>query len=130
MMADRTFPGTVKSMDRAPVQLFGVVTFGGSGAVASVDGHGFTVTKPSGTGLYRITLEDKYAGGLLGVSLTLFNGGTAADSKLQLHAEYSASAKTIDFQVVTGTAAANATDEHKAYITLTLSNTSVPRKGV
>jgi hypothetical protein len=129
-MADRTFPGTVKSMDRAPIQLHGVVTFGGSGAVSSVNAHGFTVTKPSGTGLYRITLEDKYAGGLLGISLELFNGGTAADSKLQLHAEYSASAKTIDFQYVGGAVAANATSGHKAYITLTLSNTSVPRKGV
>jgi len=127
-MADRTFPGTVKSMDRAPIQLYGVVTFGGSGAVASVDAHGFTVTKPSGTGLYTITLADKYAS-LLGLHVELYNGGTAADVKAQIASNFTTQ-NAVSFQIVGGTAAANATSGHKAYITITLSNTSVPRKGV
>lgn len=129
-MADRNFPGAVKTMDNHVVQLHGVVTFGASGAVSSVDANGFTVTKPSGTGLYRITLEDKYAGGLLGCVLVLFNGGTAANAFLQLHAEYSNSTKQIDFQYVGAGSAANATSGHKAYITLTLRNSAAPRKGV
>lgn len=126
-MANRTFQ-PVQSLDREIKILLGVVTWTTSGAVLSVDANGFTVTKPAGTGLYRITLSDKY-GSLCGVSLELYNGGTAADSKLQLAAELSGG-NTADFQYVGGAAAANATSGHKAYITLLVRNSATQRKGL
>lgn len=133
-MADRMFFPASKSLDREVVMLFGVVTFGASGAVSSVDAKGFTVTKPAGTGLYTITLEDKYAGGLIGASLVLYNGGTASLNFWQIAQEYDSSDKTIDVQHIAesaGTlAAANATSGHKLYITLHLRNTGAPRNGV
>lgn len=127
-MANRTFQ-PVAALDREVKMLFGVVTFGGSGAVSSVDALGFTVTKVAATtGIYRITLADKY-GSLLGVGLTLYNGGTAADVKAQLNAELSSST-IVDFVIIGGATAADATSGHKAYITLHVRNSALPRTGV
>lgn len=126
-MANRTFQ-SIQALDREVKILLGTVTFGASGAVDSIDALGFTVAKPTGTGLYRITLADKY-GSLLWVGLTLYNGGTAADSKLQLAAELTGG-NTADFQNVTTASAANATSGHKAYITLFVRNSGLPRTGV
>jgi hypothetical protein len=127
-MANRTYQ-PVAALDREVKMLFGVVTFGGSGAVSSVDALGFTVTKVGATtGRYRVTLADKY-GSLLGVSLTLYNGGTAADSKLQLHAELSSNT-IVDFQYIGGAVAADATSGHKAYITVFVRNSALTRTGL
>ncbi len=125
-MANRhTFPA--HSLDRSVVTLFGSVTFGGSGAVASTDANGFEVTKPSGTGVYRITLEDKWAA-LAGISLVIDNATTAADVKMQI-SDVDLASRVIDLQYISGTGAANATSGHILYITLNLRNSSVPRKG-
>jgi hypothetical protein len=125
-MANRhTFPA--HSLDRSVVTLFGSVTFGGSGAVVAVDANGFTVTKPSGTGLYRITLEDKWEA-LAAPALEVDNNGTPADVKVQI-SDVDLANRLIDVQYISGTGAANATSGHTLYITLHLRNSSVPRKG-
>jgi len=57
-MANRDFK-EVKALEREVILLAGVSTIGGSGAVTSTNGSGFSVAK-GGTGIYNITLEDNY----------------------------------------------------------------------
>jgi hypothetical protein len=116
-----------ETLDRKVVSLFGVVTFGGGGAVSTVDALGFTVTKPAGTGIYRITLEDLW-NDFLGGSVQHL-AAAAADVKFQWQV-INLAGKIIDFQNVGGAVAADATSGHRAYIVLHLRNTSTRRKGV
>lgn len=58
-MANRTF-NDVQALDKQVKLLFGTVTFGASGVVASQQCLGFSVSKPAGTGLYRLQCEDSY----------------------------------------------------------------------
>ena len=57
-MANRDFK-EVKALEREVILLAGVSTIGGSGAVTSTNGSGFSVAKAN-TGIYNITLEDNY----------------------------------------------------------------------
>lgn len=125
-MANRTFKD-VQSLDSEVKTLYGAVTFGASGAVSAVSANGFTVTKPAGTGLYTVTLDDKY-GALLGVDATLFNAGSAADSAVQLSSDF-ASGNTFQLQFLTAGAAANALTGQKLYITIHVRNSALARKG-
>lgn len=122
-----TFPAA--ALDRKVVSLFGKVVFGAAGAVGSTDCLGFAVTKVAATtGVYRCTLEDKWSA-LLGATMTIDNAGTAADVKTQI-SNVNLASKIVDFQIIGGAVAADATDTHEAYIRLDLANSSVPRKGV
>jgi len=125
-MANRLFK-EVQSLDSEVKILLGAVTFGASGAVSAVSANGFTVTKPGGTGLYTVTLDDKY-GALLGVDATLFNNGTVANSSIQLSSDF-ASGNTFQFQFLTAGVAANALTGQKLYITVHLRNSALARKG-
>lgn len=126
-MANRNTHPTA-SLDRATVTLFGEVTFGASGAVSSQDSLGFTVTKPAGTGLYRITLDDKWSACAF-IGLVADNATTAADVKWQVSDNGVPSTQIIDIQHVSGASAANATSGHKLMIQLVMRNSSAPRKG-
>lgn len=97
------------------VFLFGTVTFGSSGAVSSQDSQNFTVTKPSGTGIYRITLDSGYHN-FVGVNFTPMNGGTAADVSYQQKTNVSSG--VVDFHCVSSGSAADATSGHKVFITV------------
>jgi hypothetical protein len=125
-MANRLFK-EMQSLDSEVKVLYGAVTFGASGAVSSVSANGFTVTKPAGTGLYTVTLDDKYSS-LLGVDATLFNAGTAANSAIQLSSDF-ASSNTFQFQFLTAGAAANALTGQRLYVTIHLRNSALARKG-
>lgn len=125
-MANRLFK-EVQSLDSEVKVLYGAVTFGASGAVSSVSANGFTVTKPAGTGLYDVTLSDKY-GALLGVDSMLFNNGTTANSHVQLNSDF-ASGNAFQFQFFTAGVAANALTGQKLYITIHLRNSALARKG-
>ena len=57
-MANRDFK-PVRALEREVVILAGVSTIGGSGAVTATNASGFSVAKTT-TGVYPITLEDKY----------------------------------------------------------------------
>ena len=117
------------TLDRKIVKLFGRVVFGGSGAVSSVDANGFTVTKPAGTGLYRITTEDSWPD-MVGLQLELYNGGTAADVKVQRASRYNSTTKVVDFQVVGGAVAADGSSGHAVDIEITFRNTNTPKQGL
>lgn len=125
-MANRLFK-EMQSLDSEVKALFGAVTFGASGVVSTVLANGFTVTKPAGTGLYTVALDDKY-GALLGVDATLFNNGTAANSAIQLSSDF-ASGNTFQFQFLTAGVAANALTGQKLYVTIHLRNSALARKG-
>lgn len=127
-----TMQHQVKALDLGTLELSGVVTFGASGAIASQSCKGFTVSKPTGTGLYRITLDDA-ARALLGIQLTPYVGATPVGSAWQLKTELT-SYLTIDLHHVawddtagtTGSpAAADATSGHKLYIRLQVRLTTV-----
>lgn len=125
-MANRLFK-EMQSLDSEVKVLYGAVTFGASGAVSSVSANGLTVTKPAGTGLYDVTLSDKY-GALLGVDCTLFNAGTAANSAVQINSDF-ASGNTFQLQFLTAGVAANALTGQKLYLTIHLRNSALARKG-
>jgi hypothetical protein len=127
-MANRnTFPAA--ALDRKVVSLYGKVVFGGSGAVASQDCLGFTVTKISATtGAYRCTLEDKW-NALLFADAKIDDAATAADVKVQVRNVDLSSTKTVDFQIIGGAIAADATSGHEMYIRLDLLNSNVARVG-
>ena len=111
----------VRAKDKEVQLLCGVVTFGASGAVASDVSFGFAVSKPAGTGLYRITLEDDWPE-LLGLYLTPV-AGTAADIAWQQ--KTAMTSKVIDITHLSAGSAANATSGHQLNVLLVLKNTSV-----
>lgn len=126
-MANRnTHP--MAGLDRAVVWLFGEVTFGGSGAVSSQDCLGFTVTKPAGTGLYRITLEDKWSACAF-IGLTADDAATAADVDWQISDNGVPTTQIIDIQHIAAGSGADATSGHKVMIALAMRNSSVGRTG-
>lgn len=133
-MADRLFQPGPKSLDRALVELFGVLTFGASGAISTQDCLGFSVAR-TGQGAWTITLEDKYTE-LFGLDATYLHASTLSGAKLEIVAESVASAKTITCKWVSddtagGTfAAEDPASGAKVFIRVTLRNTSAPRKGV
>lgn len=127
-MANRHFQ-PIQALDREVKILCGTVVFGGSGAVSSVDALGFTVTKVGGeTGIYRVTLDDKY-GSLMWAGFTLYDGGTAADVAVNRHSAFTSST-IVDFQTTAAGSAADATSGHACDIVLFVRNSALPRKGV
>lgn len=122
-MADRHFK-QMRALDEEVIHLFGIVTFGGSGAVASQTSLGFTVTKPAGTGLYRITLEDKYPE-LLGVFLTKETDDATSNAQWQAKTS-SMSAGTIDINhALSSTGAeADAVSGDRVHIHVVLKNST------
>jgi len=102
------------------ITLFGTVTFGTSGAVATSDGEGFAVSKPTGTGLYRITLTQKVQR-LVGMSIMPVVGTSATDDTWQvksLSMGGGTAATTIDLHHTEAGSATDATSGEIALITL------------
>jgi hypothetical protein len=105
------------------------VVAGGSGAVSSqtaVGSSGFTVSKPSGTGIYRILTADKWDSHW-GLSGLIYNAGTARGLTVELKVKYGATtAKTLDFHIVDDAgSAADLTSGDELWLELTMSNTGV-----
>lgn len=60
-MANRNFKDRVKTLESEVCHLYGQVTFGSSGAIASQNCKGFSVAQTgSEDGRYTVTLEDQY----------------------------------------------------------------------
>ncbi len=121
--------GYVRTPKLGAVKLYSKVVIGGSGAVSSQTAEGssgFVVSKPSGTGIYRITTTDKWDGHVFLAGL-VYNAGTAKGLTLELKVKYGAStAKALDFHVVDdGGSAADLTSGDELWLELTMSNTSV-----
>jgi hypothetical protein len=130
-MANRMIHGHVRSLDRAPVELFGRVVVGASGAVSESDCLGFSVER-TGVGAYLITLEDKWgeadAGALLFADVRAFGDDSALTAILS---EPDMDAKTLAVQFVDDARLPQEVDASATLrIRLTVSNTTAPRKGV
>lgn len=111
------------------VELYSKVVLTTSGAIASQTGvgtSGFVVSKPSGTGIYRITTTDKWAGHLF-LDVLVYNAGTARGQSAELKVKYSQTTKALDFHIVSDAGSAedgNTGDE--LWIRLTMLNQALP----
>lgn len=115
----------VRSSRYGSVELHSRVTFGASGAVSSQtssDSSGFTVTKPSGTGLYRITTDHEYSQ-FLSLHVVAYNQGTSKSYTFEIDSEYAS--KVLDFQVVDSGTDANMASGDKLFITAKFANKDV-----
>lgn len=121
--------GVIHTPKLGAVKLYSKVVIGGSGAVSSQTAEsssGFVVTKPSGTGIYRITTTDLWAAHLF-LNCMLYNAGTAKGQSVELKVKYGAStSKVLDFHVVSdGGSAEDLTSGDELWIELTMANTTV-----
>ena len=128
-MASRDFLPVRGTLDHEVVVLAGSFLPNGSSAIVngSNTGNGFTVAWTS-TGLYTVTLADKY-NSLLGANLELALS-TPADQVLQLGTVDVASAKTIQITAwdISGAAVADIASNaaNRIYFVFHLKNSSLP----
>ncbi len=112
--------GVVHTPKIGLVKLYSKVVAGSSGAVSSQTGEassGFVVSKPAGTGIYRITTTDLWAAHIFLAGL-VYNAGTAKGNSLEL--------KVLDFHIVSdGGSAEDLTSGDELWLELTMQNTSV-----
>ena len=106
-MTERLFRhGDIRLLERGLVLLTGGVVFGGSGAVSSQSGIGFTVTKPAGTGIYRCTLDRKYRRLLYGGAI-IDNATTPRGQHFEIsNVDVGATTPIVDLQLVQNSTAA------------------------
>lgn len=121
--------GYLRTPKLGQVVLYSKVVFTTSGAVASQTAEGssgFVVSKPSGTGIYRITTTDLWDSHW-GLKDTWYNAGTARGNSIELKVKYGATtSKVLDFHVVSDAGAAeDATSGDELWIELTMANTGV-----
>lgn len=105
-MANRLFKQFSGTLDQGLVLLQGSFAPAGSGAPTTVKGKGFSVARTS-TGLFTLTLQDKYAHLIAGlVTLQLASGG---DQIVQLGSVDVSSARTVQIRVwdISGAAVAD-----------------------
>lgn len=140
-MANRTFSGPMRSLDRLVVKLYGRFTGAGAAAITGVVGRGFTITR-TGVGLFTITLDDNYpltdeatpVNPLLHIDTTLqsaalVNGGVLQVITNNVAVTSGATAKTITCRWVVAGAAADVAAADIVFIEITLCNTGAPKKG-
>lgn len=121
-MANRYFTQFFFSFFKKPVLIAGKIPLNSSAAVGTVSIKGVTSVAKTGTGTYLVTLNDSYAGGLVGASLVV------ADSAQDLLVDLSTVAstgKTLTLVTKVAGTAANVTDACDIYMTLLLSDSSV-----
>lgn len=121
--------GVVHTPKLGIVKLYSKVVITTSGAVASQTAEGasgFVVSKPSGTGIYRITTTDLW-NSHWGLAGTVYNAGTAKGNSIELKVKYGATtSKVLDFHVVSdGGAAEDLTSGDELWLELTMANTDV-----
>lgn len=130
-MANRNFKDRVKTLESEVVHLYGQVTFGASGAIASQNSKGFSVAQTaSEAGRYTVTLEDRYSTLLFvgcnieGAADTAF-GATGLIRALR---NVDMSSKTFDIQLVEADGNLADTDPASGdvlYICIVLKNSSL-----
>lgn len=131
-MADRMFHPFGGALEQKVVHLYGAITIGASGAVASSTGKGiFSVTKESSAGQYTIRLADQY-NSLLWAGFTLLDGTDESPATVGTHmrlnsASVSASTPVVVLQCYAGDDGADANPAEGAviYFKLELKNSSV-----
>lgn len=127
-MANRTFAENRYSLEKQVVDLYLKVTFGASGAPTITRGKGFVSVAKNATGVYTITLQDKY-NALLGADLAWQLATTVPGvHHWSIDAETVASTKTVKVNLWDNTAAGGVAKEPASgdvcYLHLALSNSS------
>lgn len=118
--------GVLSTPKLGAVKLYTKVVATTSGAVASqtaAASSGFVVTKPAGTGLYRLTFTDNWDS-MLFLSALIYDAGTARGQTAELKVKLSS--KVVDILIVNDAGSAedlNSGDE--LWLEVTMSNTSV-----
>jgi len=123
--------GVIATPKLGAVKLYSKVVLGSSGAVSSQTAEGssgFVFSKPSGTGIYRITTTDLWDAHLF-TAFLLYNAGTAKGLALELKVKYGAStSKVMDYHLVDDAgSAADGTSGDELWLEVTMSNTGVGR---
>lgn len=121
--------GVMHTPKLGAVTLFSKVVATTSGAVASQTAEassGFVVTKPSGTGIYRLTFTDNWDSMLM-IKGIIYNAGTAKGNSIELKVKLGAvTAKVADIHVVSdGGSAEDLTTGDELWLEVTMSNTGV-----
>lgn len=118
--------GVMHTPKLGAVKLYSKVVIGGSGAVSSQTGEassGFVVSKPSGTGIYRLTFTDSWAAMLMLHGL-VYNAGTARGQSVELKVKLSS--KVADIHIVSDAGSAeDLTSGDELWLEVTMSNTDV-----
>lgn len=122
-MASRAFR-PLQALKNGVVILAGNFTTSAVGAITAQSFQGGTITK-TGTGTYRITLQDKYVG-LLGCSLNMAQATVSAfEVQPGSTTDVTAATPIVDIVTKNAGAAADVTSISTVYIDLTLNNSSV-----
>lgn len=120
-IANRYFTQFMYSFFKKPVILAGKIPLSSSAAVGLVSIKGVLSVVKTGTGLYQITLDDKYSA--MGCPLAVVSDSTQ-DIAVSIDS-VNLSAKTMTLTTKVAGSAANVTDACDIYIQLFLSNSSV-----
>lgn len=122
-MASRAFKFP-QALKNGVVILAGNFTTDASGNITAQSFQGGTVTK-TGTGTYRITLQDRYVG-LLGCSINMSQATVSAfEVQPASTTDVTAATPIVDIVTKNAGAAANVTSISVIYVDLTLNNSSV-----
>lgn len=121
-MANRNFHQFKGSLDRGLVHVQGVISIAAGGAVSSEDLVGAAVSK-TGTGAYKITLEDSYQSAKA-VILQL-ESSTDVDMDVQVKSVDVSSAKEIAFKTLVAGVATDSVAASKVHVLIVLKNSSV-----
>jgi hypothetical protein len=124
-MASRNFTDIQNTLVRRSVKLFAKGTGAGAANITLTLGVGMSATLAYGaTGIYTLTLSDKYAY-LLSVGAGVIDAGAATDVwVIKPTAETVSSTKTVVFQALKGGAATALTSSQQVWIELSLMDSS------
>jgi hypothetical protein len=124
-MAARNFVNGTKALQREVVKLWAKGVGAGAADLTGLESAGGgveSIEHDGSTGLYTVTLADKYAG-LLQVGENVIDATSPDDWKVVVVAEDVAGAKTINIAVFKGGALTDLTTDDTLLLELTLKNT-------
>jgi hypothetical protein len=108
------------------VEIIGHGTGAATSALTALDAPGVVSVDQTGTGLYTVLMEDKWAS-LKHFSFEVLDAGTPDDWDVRVVTEDVAGAKTITLAVFKGGTLTDLTTDEKLYFRILVSNSSRPR---
>lgn len=121
-MANRTF-NKKQALEKEVKEIYVDIAIGGTGAPTLTRGTGVASVARSSTGVYLITLQDKYMR-LMAAQASVVTP-SAEDIEVQLAAESVASAKTVTLRCHTAGVATDPASGDRILVRLDLKNSSV-----
>lgn len=123
-MAARAFVNDAGTLQRGVVKIWAKAVGAGAADLTGLvsAGGGVTLIDQTGTGLYTVTLRDKYVD-LLMLHGCVIDPGSPDEWVVQVASQDVAGAKTISIQVFKGGALADLTTDETLLLEITLKNT-------